>query len=168
MTEGDKEDEGDEHDGTWHGLDETQFRMNIRAVAEDIVAHEVDSYARMIRELGRVRQIVAEELGTALRRDLNLYIEYQDTSTRAACRVLADRVNADLSELGLALSLPGAPFPAKLGVAATPPGPSQSWLQLEPLDTSSGRRPRRLSGPALDKLDLIPAEPAQAGRGHAR
>lgn len=155
-----EDEESQAHDDTWHGLDEAQLRLLIRKTVGDIRDHELDSHSRLVRQLVRVRQIVQEELATAFQRDFNFSLEYQGTSDRAACERLAESTNQDLADLGLAVSGGAAGFHAQLGVALTPPAPSQSWLQLEGIGAASGRTPRRLPSPLLEKLTLVP-EPSR-------
>jgi|GEM_PF-2905311 len=171
MNYSEDEDSAENRDETWHGLDEAQLRMSVRELVSGIAEQELDNRPRMIRQLARVREVVQEEIATAAQSDLNLYVEYQDTSSAAACARLADDVNKELAALGIAFAHPLTGAAAQLGVSRVPPTDAQSWLQIEALDPSTST-PYRLASPNLEKLSLRP-EPTRstthsAGSGRAR
>lgn len=165
MTSPDDE-SNEEHESTWRGLDEAEFRSSTRKLLTELWENEVENRPRMVRQLARARQIMLEEIASVFERDVNMFIKFHDTSTPQACRTVADRLNGDLSELGMALSDPSDAFPAKLGVASTPPSADQSWLQLEPIDPSARRGPRRLG--SGNELRVLPAPPLFQTKGSGR
>jgi hypothetical protein len=151
-------DRTNDYDSTWHGLDEGPVRLYIRDLVKGMELHATDSYSKFVRQLTKLHVVVQEETAAALRLNVNLKIEYADKTTFATCKKLAEDISRDLAGLGLAMHYSKAgPEAVRLAVSSVPPGASQSWLQLEPIDPTSRQRTYRLPSAFMDKLDLVVA-----------
>lgn len=156
MNEDREDDELQEFESTWHGLDEGQQRLELRNQIRSIVSSEVEDDARMIRQLTKLKAMVGEEIASGVTTHFNDRLRVGNHVDRASSMEFASIFNQALSDLGLVVSYPSVGFPAKLGVAATPPASRlESWLQLEPVDPASKDPPYRLPR-SFERFQVIP------------
>ena len=145
----------------WHELDQASVRNGLRAI---IRRDMPDEYGDQVKALGQLMSIVREEVAAALTLNLHLFVRYHAKDSVADARALVEQLERDLSSLGLALAYPETAAPLRLTVAATPPrSESESWLQIEPLQSGSRSGVQRLTNPP-PPLKLVPEPSRQSGR----
>ena len=148
---------GDEESSQqWHELDQESVRKSLN----DIIFHFPESIDGQMEALTQLTTIVQERVAHHAAQQINLHIQQSPTGRAAETRELVEEINGWLSGLRLALKDPASGTPCRLMLAPTPPkSESESWLQLEPLVPTVGKKPIRL--PAVHPwLDLV-AEPSR-------